>query len=162
MLKILVIYSSKGGNTRKLAEALAQGAKGEGIRVTVKSASETTMEDLADSHGIAMGSPVYFGVMSSELKDLIDRSVSVRGKLAGKVGTAFCSSGHPTGGKETTMMSILQAMLIHEMVVIGDPIVAGGHYGVAAVGEPKDKVLEAAGKQGAYLAEVARRMANFP
>jgi len=156
MSEILVVYSSRGGNTKQLAEALAGGAEEAGAQVTVKAASETSMEDLIAAAGIAFGSPVYFGDMSAELKNLIDESVAIRGKLAGKVGTAFCTSGHPTGGKETTMLSILQAMLIRGMVVMGDPIDAGGHYGVGCVGAPNDKVLDAAKKQGAYLAQVSR------
>ena len=158
MSAILVVYSSKGGNTKKLAEALAEGAQKERARVTIKAASDTSLEDLVAADGIAFGSPVYFGDMSAELKKLIDESVSIRGQLVGKVGTSFCTSGHPTGGKETTMMSILQAMLIHGMVVIGDPIEAGGHYGVGCVGDPNEKVLDAAQKQGGYLAEVADKL----
>ncbi len=48
--------------------------------------------------------------MAAEVKKLIDESVAVRGRLEGKVGAAFTTSGHRTGGKETTLLSILEAI----------------------------------------------------
>ncbi|MBU0600118.1 NAD(P)H-dependent oxidoreductase [bacterium] len=147
MAKILVVYSSKGGNTKALAEEIAKGAdEVRGMEVVVKRAGEVTNEDLLSIDGLIVGSPVYFGGMSSEVKEMFDRSVTIRRKLEGKIGASFATSGHPTGGKETTMLSILQAMLIHGMVVIGDPISAGGHYGVGTVGSP-DREAQMAGRE---------------
>jgi len=135
MAKVLVVYSSMGGNTMRLAEACASGAEeASGIESVLKKAKEVTSDDLITSNGIIAGSPVYFGGMSSELKEIFERFVGIRGRLEGKVGAAFTSSGHPSGGKETTIFSIIQAMLICGMIIVGDPISVGGHYGVACVG----------------------------
>ncbi len=137
MPTVLISYSTKGGNTEKLANAIAKGVESlEGFKAIVKRAKDTTTDDLANADGIIIGSPVYFGTVSAEVKDLIDRSVSVRRKLKDKVGAAFTTSGHITGGKEITLLTILSAMLIHQMIIVGDPIEAGGHFGVACTGTP--------------------------
>ncbi len=161
MKKVLISYSTKGGNTEKLANAIAQGVNSvEGFEAVVKRAKETTPQDLVEADGIIIGSPVYFGTMSAEVKDLIDRSVVVRRKLKNKVGAAFTTSGHITGGKETTIFSILYAMFIHEMIVVGDPIEAGGHYGVACTGEPKEGDLENGRKLGVRVCEIIKKLSK--
>jgi len=156
MVQILVSYSSRSGNTEKLARAVARGAEQAGAQVVCKRASDTTKEDLPD--GIILGSPVYFGTVTAEMKDLIDRSVGARRKLRNKVGAAFTTGGHHTGGKETTLLSMLMAFLIHEMVVVGDPIETGGHYGVACLGAPSADDERAGELLGARVADVARRL----
>jgi NAD(P)H dehydrogenase (quinone) len=72
--------------------------------------------------------------------------------------TFSSSNAHPTGGKETTMISILQAMLIHGMIVVGDPIKAGGHYGVATAGMPDHETLEAGKSLGKRVAEISKKL----
>ena len=96
--------------------------------------------------------------MAAELKKIFDEFVGVRKRMEGKVGAVFATSGDPTGGKETTMMSIIQALLIYGMVVVGDPMSATGHYGVACVGAPDDKTEENAMKLGQRVAEVAKKL----
>ena len=157
MAMILVAYTSKGGNTRKLAEAVAAGVmEVEGVESILKEAKDVTRQDFIDAAGIIAGSPVYFGTMSAELKDMFDRHVGLRRKMEGKVGAAFTTSGHHTGGKETTIFSILQAMLIYGMVVIGDPIDAGGHYGVACVGSPDQEIINSGRALGKRVARMAK------
>lgn len=79
-------------------------------------------------------------------------------KMEGKVGAAFTTSGDPTGGKETTMMSIIQCMLIYGMVIVGDPMSATGHYGTACVGVPDADASANAKKLGQRVAEVAKKL----
>jgi len=91
------------------------------------------------ANGIVLGSPVYFGLPASEIKRFIDDSISVRGQLENKIGAAFVSSGHRAGGRETTIMALLQAFIVHGMVVCGDPISSGGHFGAVSQGTPDDQ-----------------------
>ena len=70
--------------------------------------------DLLAADGIILGSPTYFGQMSTKLKALIDESVKVYEQLTGKVGGAFTSSGGTASGGETTLLSIVQAILFTE------------------------------------------------
>ncbi|MBW1778175.1 MAG: NAD(P)H-dependent oxidoreductase [Deltaproteobacteria bacterium] len=158
-MQILILYYSKGGNTRKLADAVAEGVREvPGVRALLKKTDEVTKEDFVDSAGIIAGSPVYFGLMAAELKEVFDRFVGVRRKMENKVGAAFATAGDPSGGKETTMISILQAMLIYGMIVVGDPLSATGHYGAACVGEPDEKIRENAARLGRRVAELAQQL----
>ncbi len=158
-MQILILYFSKGGNTKKLAEKIAQGVEEvEGVRALLKNTEEVTNDDFLDSDGIIAGSPVYFGVMAAELKKIFDEFIGVRKKMEGKVGATFATSGDPTGGKETTMMSIIQAMLVYGMIIVGDPMSATGHYGVACVGAPDKKTGENGIKLGQRVAELAKKL----
>ena len=137
-MKILIIYDSKTGNTKKMTEYIAKGAKEvDDVKAIIKKANETTNKDLLDADGIIVGSPTYYGQMSAQIKTIFDKSVSIHGKLSDKVGAAFTSSGGVATGAETTIISILEAMLIHGMVIQGRA--QSAHYGVAAVGEPDEK-----------------------
>ena len=158
-MQVLVLYFSKSGNTKRLAEAIAEGVEEvEGVKAVLKKTDEVTKEDFSASEGIIAGSPVYFGLMAAELKKVFDEFVGVRKKMEGKVGAAFTTSGDPTGGKETTMMSIIQALLIYGMVIVGDPLSATGHYGVGCVGKPDAKTEENGIKLGKRVAELAKKL----
>jgi NAD(P)H dehydrogenase (quinone) len=158
-VNILILYFSKGGNTKKLAEAIAEGVGTvQGVAAVLKNTAEVTKEDFVGAEGIIAGSPVYFGVMAAELKSVFDKFVGVRRKMEGKIGAAFATSGDPSGGKETTMMSIFQALLIYGMIIVGDPLSATGHYGVACVGAPDNKTRENGMKLGQRVAELAKKL----
>jgi NAD(P)H dehydrogenase (quinone) len=158
-MQILVLYHSKGGNTRKLAEMIARGVEEvDGASCLIMNCEEVTKEDFLGSAGIIAGSPVYFGVMAAELKKVFDQFIGIRKKMEGKVGAAFATSGDATGGKETTMMSIIQSLLIYGMIIVGDPMSATGHYGVACAGAPDEKTMGNAMKLGRRVAEVAKKL----
>ena len=158
-MQILVLYYSRGGNTRKLAQKVAEGVEQvDGVKAVLKGTDKVTKEDFVESDGIIAGSPVYFGLMAADLKRVFDEFVGVRKRMEGKVGAAFATSGDPTGGKETTMLSIIQVMLIYGMVIVGDPMSATGHYGVACVGSPDEEIAQNAIKLGRRVAELAKKL----
>ncbi len=158
-MQVLVLYHSATGNPKALAEAVARGVDGVGgVDCAIKSVSEVAKEDFVAADGIIAGSPVYFGSMSAELKAILDEFVSVRNEMEDKVGAAFATSGDPSGGKETTIMSILQALLIYGMIVVGDPMDATGHYGISCVGAPDDGVAANAEKLGRRVALLVKRI----
>jgi len=155
--KILVIYDSKTGHTEKMAFAVAEGSKQvKGVDVNVKKVNQTSMEDLLSADGIIMGSPTYYGQMSAKLKALIDNSVKIHGKLKGKVGAAFTSSGGTASGAETTLLSILQAMLIHGMIIQGRA--DDKHFGAAAVGSPNKEELKLCRELGKRTASLVMKL----
>jgi len=155
--KILIVYDSETGNTEKMAFAVAEGAEQiSEVQVVVKKVDQTTLDDLVKADGIIMGSPTYYGQMSAKLKALIDESVKVHGKLEGKVGAAFTSSGGTATGAETTLLSILEAMLVHGMIVQGRA--HNKHYGAAAVKSPDQKELEVCKELGKRVAELTLRL----
>jgi len=167
MASILVTCYSRTGKTKALADAIGRGIKKiEGVDVDVLSFNRVSATDLPRYDGIVLGSPVYFGCIAAEVKELIDDTTFVRGKLVGKVGAAFVTSGDRTGGKETTLLSIIQAMLIHGMIVVGDPINPahedaehnGGHYGLAADGKLCDADFNQAELFGEHIANVVKKI----
>ncbi|MBN2191042.1 MAG: NAD(P)H-dependent oxidoreductase [Candidatus Aureabacteria bacterium] len=158
-MQVLVMYFSKTGNTKLLAEQIAKGVeKQQGAKCAVKPADSVTKEDFLASDAIIAGSPVYFGSMASELKKVFDKYVGLRKQMENKVGAAFATSGDSSGGKETTIFSILQAMLIYGMVIAGDPMDATGHYGMTCVGAPDAGTAENAAKFGKRIAGLAAKL----
>jgi NAD(P)H dehydrogenase (quinone) len=158
-MNVLVLFYSKGGNTRKLAEAIAEGVgQVDGVEAVLRHTRDVTKDDFAAADGLIVGSPVYFGTMAAQLKMVLDGFVGVRKKMENKVGAAFATAGDVSGGKETTMMSIIQALMIYGMIIAGDPMSATGHYGTACVGAPDAGVRENGQRLGRRVAELVRQL----
>lgn len=158
-MQVLVLYFSKTGRTKQLAEKIMEGvAQVEGVTAILRSTEEVTKEDFKQSEGIIAGSPVYFGTMAAELKLVIDKFVGVRKKMEGKVAAAFATGHHHTGGKETTILSIIQAFMIYGMIIVGDPLDTGGHYGIGAHGDLTDSTWEDGVKFGKRVAMVTKKL----
>lgn len=154
MAKVLIVYHSESGNTEKMAKAVEKGAKNAGAEVTLKRVKALQVEDLLEYDAIIVGSPTYYGNMAGEIKMMFDKSVKFHGKLEGKVGAAFSSAANIGGGNETTICGILEAMLIHGMIVQGNH--QGDHYGPVAIGAPDAR----AEKQCVTLGERTARLAD--
>lgn len=158
-MQVLVVYFSRSGNTKKLAEEIAKGVRQvEEVACVTKQCRDVTAEDLLTSDGIIAGSPVYFGTMAAELKEMFDKFVGIRNKMGDKIGAAFATSGDLSGGKETTLLSIIQAMLIYGMIIVGDPLRATGHYGVSCAGAPDETTAKNAAKLGRRVAELVKKV----
>ena len=158
-MQVLVMYYSKTGNTKKLAEEIAKGIREvKDVKCVLKPASEVTKNDFIDSHGIIAGSPVYFGTMAAELKEVFDKFVGIRNKMGDKIGAAFATAADESGGKETTITSIIHAMLIYGMIIVGDPLDATGHYGIACIGAPDKLTASNAAKLGKRVATLVKNL----
>ena len=135
MSKILVLYYSMYGHVETMAKNIAEGARQvAGVEVVVKRVPELMSEEVARNAGVKLdqeaavaapaelgdydavifGTPTRFGNMAAQMRNFLDQTGSLwmEGKLVGKVGSVFTSTG-TGGGNETTILSILQAMLIH-------------------------------------------------
>ncbi|MCD2188742.1 NAD(P)H:quinone oxidoreductase [Actinomycetospora soli] len=133
MANIAVVFYSATGNVAALAEALAEGARGEGAEVRVRPVAErapreaieanrrwkawvddnpydtvASLDDLEWADGIALGSPTRFGGAAEQLKSFLDTTGGLwaQGKLANKVGTSFTSASTGHGGLETTTVAM--------------------------------------------------------
>lgn len=140
--EILVLYYSKNGSTKKLANYIARGINTiEGIQARIRTVpnisghfsqaknSDTasdvyvTHADLEECIGLALGSPVRFGNMDSSLKHFLDTTTHewLVGTLSGKPACVFTSSGSLHGGQETCLWTMLVPLLHHGMIIVGLP-----------------------------------------
>ena len=160
-MHVLVMYHSRTGNTKALAGQIAEGVRDvEGVDCVIKPVADVEMEDLFAADGIIAGSPSYYGVMAAEMKAIFDRIFNDRPKMTDKVGAAFATSGHPTGGCETTMVSILESMLVAGMIVVSDPPKAGGHFGVGCAGKPDERVERWGRMHSERVANLVKRLGS--
>jgi len=157
-LPILVLYYSRHGATRKLAELIAQGiesvsgceavlrtvpavsAVSEATEPTVPSSGAPYVElaDLENCAGLALGSPTRFGNMAAPLKYFIDGSSAqwLSGALAGKPACVFTSTGSLHGGQESTLISMMLPLLHHGMLMLGLPYSEPALMTTASGGSP--------------------------
>ncbi len=158
MKKIVVIYYSRSGNTKAMAEIVVSGAEKAGeVKVDLKNIADLQLDDILQYDGIIVGSPTYYGSMAWQIKKFFDDSVKFHGKLSGKIGAAFTSAANIGGGNETTVMGIINAMLIHGMLIFGRH--KGDHYGVVSIGAPDDRVKAQCLDLGAVTAEMVKKLA---
>jgi len=142
---MLIVYYSKTGHTEKMAKAIAEGAREvEGVEVIVKRAEETTNDDLLNADAIVLGSPTYFRLPAWPLKKLIDESITIYGKLRGKLGGIFTSTATQYGG-EICLRALRDMLEEHGIRVIDD--------GVIAIEEPNEDELKACREYGRRIAE---------
>ena len=157
MPRMLIAYYTRSGNTKALAEAVAGGARDvKDVEVAIKAVQQVLVRELTSYQAIILGSPVYYGTMAWEVKKLLDDSVALHGKLAGKVGGAFATSANLAGGNETTILNILNALLIHGMVLRGSA--SGDHYGPVAIEQPDPRARDQGALFGRLWAELTLKL----
>lgn len=143
MAKLLVLFHSFYGNTFRLAESIAEGARSTGAVVDLMQVPEHIPEealkasgaletrkqfahvpvaapaDLVNYDGIAFGTGTRFGSPSSTLRNFMDQTGKLwnDGALIGKAGTVFGSTG-TGGGAETTVISMWFTLAHHGMVIV--------------------------------------------
>jgi len=156
MPKVLIAYYSRSGHTKAMADLVAEGVKAASCDVVVSDVEKLSADDLLDYDGIILGSPTYYGHMSWQAKRLLDASVKHHGKLEGKVGGAFTSSANVGGGNETTVRGIIDAFLIHGMIVPG--MSKGDHYGPVAVNAPDDRAATNCRRMGETVGSLCAKL----
>jgi NAD(P)H dehydrogenase (quinone) len=155
-MKMLIVYDSRTGNTEKMALAVVEGVKSAGVEAALKKVDDATVDEIPAYDGLILGSPVYYGLPTGKIKAFIDASVKHHGKLDGMVGGAFASAGGSHTGAETTIISLLESLMIHGMVIQGTS--STNHNGAASVGAPDDKAVEACRKMGERLGKLATKL----
>lgn len=142
-LPILILYYSRHGATRKMAELLAQGvesvtgcearlrtvppvstvAEATAPAIPESGAPYVELEDLEQCAGLALGSPTRFGNMAAPLKYFLDGSSAqwLSGALTGKPACVFTSTGSLHGGQESTLLSMMLPLMHHGMLMLGLP-----------------------------------------
>ena len=158
MSRVLILYYTRTGNTEKMARFIEEGVKAAGAQTALKAVVDATLDDLQGSDAIIIGSPTYYGLPAAEIIKLLNESVKLHGKLEGKVGAAFSSSANIGGGNETVIIAILEAMLVHGMVVQGAP--KGDHYGPVSIGAPDERVMKQCRALGERVANLTKKLAG--
>jgi len=144
-----------------LAHGVADGARAvAGTSVILKRVGEVAGNDLLSSDAVIVGSPVYFGNMSGEAKKFFDNwtlkfDVFRDRKMRNKVGAAFATGASVSSGKEVTILSILGAMLINQMIVVS----GGGGFGASATTGPDSPGIDE--KEVAEVRELGKRVAEI-
>lgn len=140
---ILILYYSKSGNTRKMAQQIARGVESiDGCEAMIRTVAEISstaeavdsavpetgapyadLADLTACDGLILGSPTCFGNMAAPLKYFIDQTVNqwFAGDLAGKPAGVFTSTSSLHGGQETVLTSMMLPLLHHGMLICGIP-----------------------------------------
>ncbi|MEX3102227.1 flavodoxin family protein [Streptomyces sp. ST1015] len=179
--KIAVIYHSRRGTVRTLAELAAQGARDAGADVRLLRVPEETEdhgqwpeeiaepEDVLRAEGLVLAAPTYYGMVSSPFKRFLESTSPLwgQGLLADRVATCLTASTQRHGGREATLTSLHHTLCHWGCWVAGsdpaDPLTqaAGGTaYGLAAdntQGRPTPAERAAARALGHRLADLTAR-----
>ena len=139
---ILVLYYSRYGATREMANRVAHGVGEAGLEARIRTvpAVSATCEatepdipesgdlyveqhDLAECSGLILGSPTRFGNMAAPLKYFLDGTggLWMKGALENKPAGVFTSTSSLHGGQETTLLTMMVPLLHHGMVIVGLP-----------------------------------------
>ncbi|PXX47461.1 NAD(P)H:quinone oxidoreductase [Undibacterium pigrum] len=180
-LTILVLFYSRHGNTRKMAEFIAQGiesvpgcnarlrtvpavstvAEATASDVPAEGAPYVELSDLKDCAGLAMGSPTRFGNMAAALKYFLDGTAAdwLSGTLTGKPACVFTSTGSMHGGQESTLLSMMLPLMHHGMLMLGLPYSHAELMTTSTGGSPYG-ATHWAGQDGAQaISEDSRKLA---
>ena len=180
-----------------MAEAIADGAREAGAEVAIRHVPETvpsevaaashfktpahpeieSVEALADYDAVVVGTGTRYGRMSGQMAAFFDRAGGLwaSGKMNGKVGAAFTSTGSQHGGQETTLFSIITNLLHFGLTIVGldygfqgqmngEEIVGGAPYGATTIaggrGERRPGEIDLAGARylGARVARTAGKL----
>ena len=145
-MNVLIVYDSRLGSVKKMARLIARGAESvidcnavircvPEVSITETSSNETAREktdyadllversDLENCDALIIGSPTRFGNMSASMKYFLDGTSSLwmSGALSGKPAAVFTSSSSMHGGQESTLLTMLNPLLHHGMLICGIP-----------------------------------------
>ena len=204
-MKIYVVFYSTYGHVYEMAEAIAEGAKSvDGAEVSLFRVKELMPDavlekmgakeiqekfahipviepaQLVEADAIIFGTPTRFGNMCAQMRNFLDQTGGMwaQGKLIGKVGSVFVSTGTQHGGHETTITSFHTTLLHHGMIIVGvpyseaaltnmDEITGGSPYGAGTLAgadgksrkvSENEKVI--ARTQGRHVAEITKKLVS--
>lgn len=166
---VLVLYYSRHGATRQMAEAIARGVESvSGIEARLRTVPDISAEceavadvipsdgdlycseeDLRQCSGLILGSPTRFGTMAAPLKYFLESTSNLwmNGALIDKPAAAFTSTASLHGGQEATLLSMMVPLLHHGMILAGIPYSQTGLLETRSGGTPYG-ASHVAGKSG--------------
>jgi NAD(P)H dehydrogenase (quinone) len=158
-MKIAIVYHSEGGNTRSVAEVIAEGARGvAGTEVALMGIDAIEERAFEQARAVVVGFPVYAGSCSWQIKRWLD---TTKLKLAGKLGSVFATENHVGGGADLAELVILGGLMVRGMLTysagasMGQPFT---HFGAVAIRQGDDHQRERARLFGERVALKAREL----
>ncbi|MCD8352018.1 MAG: NAD(P)H-dependent oxidoreductase [Planctomycetaceae bacterium] len=140
-MKMSVLYYTRTGHTKTMAETIAEGMRRvDGVETGVFSIDAIDEGFIKESQCVVLGSPVYIATIAAEVKTWFDKSAGKLG-LAGKIGGAFATQDYLHGGGDIAIQSILAHMMVFGMMTYsgggahGKPVI---HLGPVALGSDMD------------------------
>lgn len=135
-MKVSIIYFSKTGKTKEMAEEIALGVKSEGVEVKTFDLDHIDFEFLEQSQGVIFGTPTYYANTCWQIKKWFDESKAVN--LSGKLGAVFATANFAQGGADVAIMNLIGHLMVKGMLVysggssLGQPFI---HLGAVALRE---------------------------
>ncbi|MDA8441715.1 MAG: flavodoxin family protein [Peptococcaceae bacterium] len=134
-MKIAIVYYSKSGNTQKVAELIAEGAK-KNDKLDVKCMSVDAIDDdfIQEASAVILGTPTITGTFAWQIKQWLDTARHI--KLAGKLGAVFATANYVGGGAEIAELAMISELLVKGMLIYsagageGHPFT---HYGAVCI-----------------------------
>ena len=155
-MKLAIIYFSKSGNTKKMAEYIAEGMKTvSNIEVGVFDLDNIEESFLKESKAVVFGTPTYYANTCWQLKKWLDESGKYN--LEGKLGAVFATANYLQGGADTAILTIINHLMVKGMLVysggtaLGQPFI---HLGAIAL---KDNLEESRGLFQIYGERIAKK-----
>jgi NAD(P)H dehydrogenase (quinone) len=167
---VLIVYFSKTGHTKRMAENVAKGAGSIGnVSVKLLAVDKASNKDVLQADAIILGSPVYNANVAPPLQSFINNWPFQGAPLKDKIGAVFVSAGGISTGEEIVQLNVLHSMLVFGMVIVG-----GGNwqsaFGASAItgeapfdtkgqsSEMDEQFLLKAEMLGKRVAEIAKKL----
>jgi NAD(P)H dehydrogenase (quinone) len=162
-IEVLIVYHSRLGSIQKMARLIARGVESvSGCSALLRSVPEVTapsesdpagpskaqlaesgdpyveLSELDSCAGLIVGSPTRFGNMSASMKYFLDNTSRqwISGQLVGKPAAVFTSSSSMHGGQESTLLSMINPLLHHGMLICGIPYTESALHKTTSGGTP--------------------------
>lgn len=180
MPEILVLYYSRNGSVRQMAQYVGRGIESvPGMRARLRTvpAVSTVAEavapevpesgapyveqsDLAECAGLALGSPTRFGNMAAPMKYFLDGLGAqwLEGTLVGKPAAVFTASSTMHGGQEATLLSMMLPLMHHGMIIVGLPYTEPELFSTRSGGTPYGATHVAGGNNDQPVSDEERKL----
>jgi NAD(P)H dehydrogenase (quinone) len=146
MTKILIVYTPSFGNTKRMAEAITDGARSvDSTEVIYKEASEATADDVRAANATVMGSPVRYRTTDARVKKFIEdvcEKLWLTDEMVGKVGGVFTVGGgygDCGAGSELAQLGLLVAFAAAGMILVTQPKTTPGFQVAGMHWRPHDR-----------------------
>lgn len=156
-MKLAIVYFSKTGNTKEMAQIVADGMKKvEGVEVGIFDIEHIDDDFIKESRAVVFGTPTYYANTCWQIKKWFDESKPYN--LEGKIGAVFATANFAQGGADTAILTIINHLMVKGMLVysggsaLGQPYI---HLGAVALKENFEESKEQFSIFGERIAQKA-------